>query len=161
MGPDSASRYHYTSVREFQSTGPVWDPTFAEPMDDEELDISIHGSRVGPDRKSWLQCWIWFISIHGSRVGPDLKSFICSTSIWYFNPRVPCGTRQLDYPVAFDIEEFQSTGPVWDPTKQDDGKLSAIHFNPRVPCGTRQLIPSVIVQVLVFQSTGPVWDPTA
>ena len=55
------------------------------------------------------------ISIHGSRVGPDFyKSNIICIFI-YFNPRVPCGTRQ-----------------------RGSGKTSTYrHFNPRVPCGTR------------------------
>ena len=33
----------------FQSTGPVWDPTFYHVAFVHVLDISIHGSRVGPD----------------------------------------------------------------------------------------------------------------
>ncbi len=56
------------------------------------------------------------ISIHGSRVGPDFKSVLSSA----------CST------------EFQSTGPVWDPTLYIQCALkNTVYFNPRVPCGTR------------------------
>ena len=80
----------------FQSTGPVWDPTITSPKNEPASVISIHGSRVGPD----------FAAVNSKSV------------FKYFNPRVPCGTRQEHKPAS--PEEA--------------------HFNPRVPCGTRHAV---------------------
>ena len=129
------------SAGAFQSTGPVWDPTLSDipvnharrisihgsrvgPDDDTTVDladyatISIHGSRVGPDILYARQlCGQYHISIHGSRVGPDLTRRVRGIPRKHFNPRVPCGTRRDLTDAERDAElEFQSTGPVWDPT---------------------------------------------
>ena len=85
---------------EFQSTHPVWDATEALLCDA----VTAH------------------ISIHASRVGCDSFPLRFTASVNYFNPRIPCGMRQLDTATSI----FQS------------------NFNPRIPCGMR-LIPSVHV----------------
>ena len=61
-----------------------------------DVDISIHGSREGPD--SCLQRFLLssHISIHGSREGPDLRE---------------------GYAIL-ERDKFQSTGPVRDPTSR-------------------------------------------
>ncbi len=129
----------YVEASEFQSTGPVWDPTRIYRRYLQQAYISIHGSRVGPDPTEIWRRW--------QQVN--------------FNPRVPCGTRRRRGVSLLCLLQFQSTGPVWDPTEEFRiAGSSASHFNPRVPCGTR---PSSIFGSLLtvsFQSTGPVWDPT-
>ena len=79
--------------------------------------ISIHGSRVGPDGYFFQgSARVLEISIHGSRVGPDFKALLKELFALYFNPRVPCGTRQEEAGKRLMRKTFQSTGPVWDPT---------------------------------------------
>ena len=60
--------------------------------------------------------WIFSISIHRSLAGPDGISILILEPIFYFNPQVPCGTRHklTNYRIA--ELEFQSTGPLRDPT---------------------------------------------
>ena len=125
----------------FQSTGPVWDPTTIR------NNIFISKKRI---------------SIHGSRVGPDQPAVGQNNPLYAnFNPRVPCGTRLFSCASSLYCLIFQSTGPVWDPTRrscsekiwkifQSTGPVwdptchpyrpweSQTHFNPRVPCGTRR-----------------------
>ena len=72
----------------------MWDPTLDYPVAFDIEDISIHGSRVGPDTETEDVEEAENISIHGSRVGPDIKGI----------------DEERDEIV------FQSTGPVWDPT---------------------------------------------
>ncbi len=101
--------------------------------------ISIHGSRVGPDKASSVQ------KHQGSHFNPRVPCgtrrvvFACWWRWMYFNPRVPCGTRLFAILTTCTILPFQSTGPVWDPT----------------------LCHEVGNNLLKFQSTGPVWDPTS
>ena len=79
----------------------------------------------------------------------------------YFNPRVPCGTRQFVPPPPIDGAQFQSTRPMRDATiilryyhassifqstrpmrdatqVEDSDEVVLKDFNPRVPCGTRR-----------------------
>ena len=56
----------------------------------------------------------------------------------YFNPRAPCGARQLPIRAASSQFRFQSTRPVWGATVFCFYRKCLIkHFNPRAPCGAR------------------------
>ena len=77
----------------FQSTHPVRGATYNNACTQRQVWISIHAPRAGCDR--WPVCW------RG-----------CSA---YFNPRTPCGVRQM----------IQSS------------VCLAANFNPRTPCGVR------------------------
>ena len=80
------------------------------------VSISIHAPRVGSDA-STLSCYsIWLISIHAPRVGSDHDSADGRFDWRNFNPRSPCGERQLRS--SFISASFR-------------------HFNPRSPCGER------------------------
>ena len=132
---------------------------------------------------------------------PTRAKLHSATDAGHFNPRVPCGTRH-EIPLAVDVESgisihgsrvgpdlkrvrlrsqgsiFQSTGPVWDPTKSDGspehqavfqstgpvwdptGVFKIIssrfrHFNPRVPCGTRRSEAVARLGVLYFNPRVP------
>ena len=62
-----------------------------------------------------------------------------SANDFYFNPRSPCGERQLITSKSRPGKSFQSTLPVWGATNQSEAVLSAL---------------------IVFQSTLPVWGAT-
>ena len=123
----------------FQSTLPVWGATCLRPQHPDAGGISIHAPRVGSDPR-------------------DTDSVLGSQ---YFNPRSPCGERQLRdlgkaVPVCISIHAprvgsdalpalilprgllFQSTLPVWGATRRaGQGCLQRKNFNPRSPCGER------------------------
>ena len=102
----------------FQSTRPVWGATVARLYTDSTKSISIHAPRVGRD------------SSDNGKV-PTVNDF---------NPRAPCGARQMTVDRATaEACLFQSTRPVWGATAFD--RLS------RTDSGT-------------FQSTRPVWGAT-
>ena len=131
----------------------------------QRLDISIHWSRVGPDRHRrsghirhqlfqftgpvWdptrLRCFMferYVISIHGSRVGPDGRPSRRVRYLGNFNPRVPCGTR-LRTVKRYCLRAY------FNPRVPCGTRLNTIfrnildifNFNPRVPCGTRRRAP--------------------
>ena len=126
------------ATSEFQSTGPVWDPTSPRCFTALPPSISIHGSRVGPDGRIshrgverlafqstgpvWdpTEQYFWItvdgvISIHGSRVGPD------------------AAVEPARHENVISIHGSR-VGP--DGLRKISGK-GRNYFNPRVPCGTR------------------------
>ena len=56
------------------------------------------------------------ISIHRSLAGPDKTRLFSDFFPQDFNPQVPCGTRQNPASLQVTEPEFQSTGPLRDPT---------------------------------------------
>ena len=148
-------------IEKFQSTGPLRDPT---DLDLVEVSLLDRFQSTGPLRDPTLSFDFPSadrrISIHRSLAGPDCISpamMRCST---YFNPQVPCGTRHQLAHCFIGVSEFQSTGPLRDPTnaitKVSEITAISIHrslagpdrsshrgsradgnFNPQVPCGTR------------------------
>ena len=72
VGADLVQAYFESKDERFQSTAPVWGPTWS-------MDASL---------------WAWDISIHGPRVGADLAAADFSGQLPDFNPRPPCGGRQ-------------------------------------------------------------------
>ena len=123
----------------FQSTAPVWGPT----------SVSTQLPAKEP------------ISIHGPRVGADQYFLFRRQGIHHFNPRPPCGGRQIIQTVKDAFTEFQSTAPVWGPTApkyvfavaapisihgprvgadptKTGRRWRQRNFNPRPPCGGRR-----------------------
>ena len=87
----------------FQSTAPVWGPT----------PITSYSNRPFP------------ISIHGPRVGADFQLLPAVRQGRNFNPRPPCGGRQVRLVVCKPVFLFQSTAPVWGPTANVDKNAAA------------------------------------
>ena len=78
------------------------------------------------------------ISIHASHAGRDGAIKRGVGSLVDFNPRVPCGTRLLNFLGVAPVAAFQSTRPMRDATLTMVTQFTAsLNFNPRVPCGTR------------------------
>ena len=193
--------------RLFQSTAPVWGPTFRggnflwflwhfnprppcggrrcglKNIRREDI-ISIHGPRVGADQAFTAALTpLNLISIHGPRVGADppvVGGGYYYVSISIHGPRVGADSRPT--PTVSPWEGFQSTAPVWGPTKSGRPPGIPADFNPRPPCGGRQRrelllrVPFISIHGprvgadssalspaavdLLFQSTAPVWGPT-
>ena len=147
--------------RGFQSTAPVWGPTVAAALVRLPAEFQSTAPVWGP-----THAFVWLpgtavISIHGPRVGAD--RCICSPFLQaaYFNPRPPCGGRRQAFPSSRCPVQFQSTAPVWGPTRSSRRKLCFhCNFNPRPPCGGRHTISNNIRLLFEFQSTAPVWGPT-
>ena len=140
-GPTTSSRQTLNCSMEFQSTAPVWGPTGHDPGRRKTAgDFNPRppcGGRRMPLCPNWTQR---YISIHGPRVGAD-------------------GTTFVTY--RFGVI-FQSTAPVWGPTKiafsaspQDFISIHGPRVGADVSCGR---FPT---DLGIFQSTAPVWGPTA
>ena len=101
------------------------------------------------------------ISIHAPRAGCDVVYTACHRVRADFNPRTPCGARQMIghgewLPYLFQstrpvwgatmtrcckctVTSFQSTRPVWGATTMcPAGRARRRNFNPRAPCGARR-----------------------
>ena len=79
------------------------------------------------------------ISIHAPLAGRDVRYCCNPTSVFYFNPRAPCGARRplraaLGHPDCISIH-----APL---AGRDSGAaiapIGCIDFNPRAPCGARR-----------------------
>ena len=78
------------------------------------------------------------ISIHAPRAGCDCLRKQDTFQPSYFNPRTPCGVRQLEINLVAASEKFQSTHPVRGATSMN----------------------LAVIQRLAFQSTHPVRGAT-
>ena len=183
-GPDRGIQQLHGFHREFQSTGPLRDPTSSFLLSIGSSPFQSTGPLRDPTNLSSFYGWLQKISIHRSLAGPDGSAGDCRGKAADFNPQVPCGTRRTrgrtpagrseisihrslagpdiceEYRIEMP-EQFQSTGPLRDPTGAvhlDDvvllisihrslagpdeaaraGKLASFDFNPQVPCGTRR-----------------------
>ena len=145
----------------FQSTLPVWGATFPVLPNKPIGDISIHAPRVGSD------------SI--------LAVTVCRSV--YFNPRSPCGERQVaGGPTAVGgiisihaprvgsdssriskrklANNFNPRSPCGERLALSSNSQASENFNPRSPCGERRTKLPDIQKSWIFQSTLPVWGAT-
>ncbi len=132
------------------SISPQFDPVFqsTHPM----RDATLFGLWAAARRQ---------ISIHASHAGCDGMSYFVKAKLYDFNPRIPCGMRQLVVGTNVIMGPFQSTHPMRDATKALFDDLADLeisihashagcdvyhasqfrtetgHFNPRIPCGMR------------------------
>ena len=105
-------------LRKFQSTAPVWGPTERLPEIYAINGISIHGPRVGADPPDWL------LGSGDADFNPRppcggrrLEGYLAIPDRPDFNPRPPCGGRLNSSWLCWARELFQSTAPVWGPTR--------------------------------------------
>ena len=115
-GATLVSSLHNTR-RTFQSTRPVWGATSLVSPLHIDKEVSIHAPRVGRDLG--YQSFYSFSAFQSTRPmrGATDYAFTRWTQTRCFNPRAPCGARQL-----MDMVQEMDTG-----------------FNPRAPCGARPL----------------------
>ena len=101
------------------------------------------------------------ISTHAPRAGSDNRWFSCITTIWYFNPRSPCGERLYDsYPVS-DTQPISTHAPrAGSDESIATGEFTLSDFNPRSPCGERHTVAVNALAGNIFQPTLPVRGAT-
>jgi len=122
----------------FQSTLPVRGATGAVPTFMQEVRISIHAPRAGSDVDALKGKGQFTISIHAPRAGSDMSHTPFLPRHRYFNPRSPCGERQVVLVVRVGKRLISIHAPRAGsdlpavPQYSDDA-----HFNPRSPCGER------------------------
>ena len=111
----------------FQSTGPLRDPTLDVSRGYVNMIISIHRSLAGPD---WTSTATSRQPEHfnpqvpcGTRLGHRLMDGLKTQN---FNPQVPCGTRLLPSMTKMTSQQFQSTGPLRDPTEVGTTELDTL-----------------------------------
>ena len=85
-----------------------------------------------------------------------------TTTVFYFNPRPPCGGRRekvAQHPDgdAISIHVLR----VEDDTAAYTYYMGARNFNPRPPCGGRLAYLCTVTPPTAFQSTSSVWRTTA
>ena len=124
------------------------------------------------------------ISIHAPLAGCDITIRIIHPQSQYFNPRTPCGVRQISTASSQTASTFQSTHPLRGATDDPDAAVQggeiSIHaplagcdrvgccghlrfrdFNPRTPCGVRLSPFAAPVPLIRFQSTHPLRGATS
>ena len=148
--------------RKFQSTHSLRSAT---PFDENNLTLyfkfqSTHSLRSATYKVHHLD-GICIVSIHALLAECDASLFLLFSKSYSFNPRTPCGVRQIRLETINYLIRFQSTHSLRSATKEYSycsfyGDVSihallaecdyteAIHhifsfcFNPRTPCGVRQ-----------------------
>ena len=126
--------------RLFQSTLPVWGAT----------DVPRGCCVTIGVFQSTLPVW-------GATVGSNSKN---ERKI-NFNPRSPCGERQVYFMLISDRIKISIHAPrVGSDLKPELVRASSPDFNPRSPCGERLHIMDDLMDTLQFQSTLPVWGAT-
>ena len=87
--------------------------------------------------------WPWIpgcaISIHAPRVGSDTPLLRVSGLYNHFNPRSPCGERQINLAPRIMRGDFNPRSPCGERPKHDKMIMRpmGLNFNPRSPCGER------------------------
>ena len=74
--------------------------------------ISIHAPHAGRDVRRGAPCHDVHISIHAPHAGRDLRIWLFLMCQKYFNPRAPCGARQIASSPPASTKVFQSTRPM-------------------------------------------------
>ena len=123
------------------------------------------------------------ISIHAPLAGCDPPVIMRSLGLSNFNPRTPCGVRQIRCTTRITRSVFQSTHPLRGATAVFFGQISlgaisihaplagcdaeelvvrarALDFNPRTPCGVRPTTCCAGSKTWSFQSTHPLRGAT-
>ena len=124
--------------------------------------ISLHAARVGSDKESgtWV-CPKCKISIHAARVGSDRAFFIGTANKMHFNPRCPCGQRQVVKMAAKDrlTISIHAARVGSDNLSQEvkKGQKISIHA---ARVGSDCIVPEAEGCYHQFQSTLPVWAAT-
>ena len=123
--------------------------------------ISIHAPRVGSDTEIIIFAPGASISIHAPRVGSDRSRPTPRRRLQNFNPRSPCGERQIRPAGRVPCPpNFNPRSPCGERQPPPPGLAGDGDFNPRSPCGERLHIREAVRPGRIFQSTLPVWGAT-
>ena len=117
----------------FQSTLPLWGATMDGDIRERLAAISIHAPPVGSDKGAATMLEEVLISIHAPPVGSDMPIHPLAPPFCYFNPRSPCGERQIAVQGAIDSASFQSTLPLWGATQTSKQALPQLRISIHAP----------------------------
>ena len=78
------------------------------------------------------------ISIHAPLAGCDRHKWECFIRTQHFNPRTPCGVRQLTSSSIPAIANFNPRTPCGVRHRRRETGAGLRNFNPRTPCGVRR-----------------------
>ena len=124
------------------------------------MGLSFAAPLAGRDMHWWTFIGYYMISIHAPLAGCDRCPWVTAYRLHYFNPRTPCGVRQVKLKISTYASKFQSTHPLRGATRANQTKIPALtisihaplagcdasvlrrrakglNFNPRTPCGVR------------------------
>ena len=121
----------------FQSTRPMRGATALIHNKGAWLIISIHAPHAGRDvavRHGGRGCGI---SIHAPHAGRDRRSLLQGGYYTHFNPRAPCGARQLESKLVGIASNFNPRAPCGARLRTKIKGGQPLYFNPRAPCGAR------------------------
>ena len=148
------------------------------------MSISTHAPLAGRDPRPRPRRGSTKISTHAPLAGRDRRGLHREEDNYYFNPRAPCGARQLGTEYRNKGQKkFQPTRPLRGATLAEDrvghgesisthaplagrdaqkknAPTVARHFNPRAPCGARRSILVLFLIQLIFQPTRPLRGAT-
>ena len=122
------------------------------------MSISTHAPLAGRDPRPRPRRGSTKISTHAPLAGRDRRGLHREEDNYYFNPRAPCGARQLGTEYRNKGQKkFQPTRPLRGATSAARQKLyDAIDFNPRAPCGARPRSARLLrLQALNFNPRAP------
>ena len=160
-GPDRGIQQLHGFHREFQSTGPLRDPTSSFLLSIGSSPFQSTGPLRDPTNLSSFYGWLQKISIHRSLAGPDGSAGDCRGKAADFNPQVPCGTRRPPGNGGADerwISIHRSLAGPDTKSKNDYGmEVISIH---RSLAGPDESSLIYLHLRFLFQSTGPLRDPT-
>ena len=100
------------------------------------------------------------ISIHAPRAGSDHRWSCMFCLLVYFNPRSPCGERQMALRSILRKRHFNPRSPCGERLLLGTGSPCFTYFNPRSPCGERPAARASKTSLGIFQSTLPVRGAT-
>ena len=156
------TEYRNKGQKKFQPTRPLRGATLAEDRVGHGESISTHAPLAGRDPRPRPRRGSTKISTHAPLAGRDRRGLHREEDNYYFNPRAPCGARQLGTEYRNKGQKkFQPTRPLRGATLAEDrvghgesisthaplagrdaqkknAPTVARHFNPRAPCGARQ-----------------------
>ncbi len=118
--------------------------------------VSIHAAHAGGDEVNRpVTITLESVSIHAAHAGGDRNARRVTQTSLCFNPRRPCGRRQVCAFFCVALILFQSTPPMRAATGYGGTCGPCWRFNPRRPCGRRRRTGNKGGSVSMFQSTPP------
>ena len=123
--------------------------------------VSIHASHAGGDYKANMTTKKQDVSIHASHAGGDSCWLSSSSSVFGFNPRLPCGRRPFPklYPITKTM--FQSTPPMREATTPHFSLAPGhVMFQSTPPMREATDRDFIVARSSRFQSTPPMREAT-
>ena len=139
MGCDDGVLKRHPGRKGFQSTHPVWGATWVYPL------LEAGQQQFQSTHPVWgatalcdVMDWNYEISIHAPRVGCDIRPDRPKREKMNFNPRTPCGVRQVWGQVVDTFLRISIHAPrVGCDANGTTTPSTTSYFNPRTPCGVR------------------------